>query len=179
MLFRHENRCLFHGSNFNPSPLTKTKLWKCEEQESLCPPNKPVRGERWWGPISNTRSHIMHSHDHPITEWCNPNYFPTQLGSKLEKSGGSYLHTDRPTSQPTNQRICRQFCQQHADHLCQKTLPISYGNGRFITIFKRFATQPHCVSFLMLCIPCAVDNQFAMLNQQNSPHSSLDIYVIL
>jgi len=188
-IFRHENRRLLHGSNFSPSPFIMTKLLNCEEQRSL-PPSQPVRGKRWWGPMSNTWSHIVHSHDHPITEWCNPNYSPTQrfyisphmhwganLKDQENRNWGHYVPAYRQIERPTNQHICRQFCQQHADCLCQQAFPVSYGNGR--TTFKMFATQPHCMSFLMMCILCTVDNQFAKLNQHNTPCSSIDIYVIL
>jgi len=118
-IFRHENRCLFHGSNFIPSPIIMTKLWNCEEQQSLCHLPNMWGVRRGGGPILNTWSHIVHSHDHPITERCNPNYSPTQrfyispqmhwaanLKDQENCNWGHYIpaypQTDRPNDQPTS-----------------------------------------------------------------------------
>ena len=107
--------------------------------------SQPVRGERWLGPISNMRSHIVHSNNDPITERCNPNYSPTRrlyisppkhwAINLKDQENHNWRHyvpacrktdrpnvqpTNQPTNLPTNQHICRQFCQQYADRLCQQ-----------------------------------------------------------
>lgn len=182
MIFRHDSRRLFHGSNFNPSPLIMTKLWNCEEQQSLCPPPNLWGVRDGGGPISNTWPHTVHSHDHPITEWCNPNYCPTQrfyisprthwgANSKDEENHNwrHYVPAYQQTDRPTNQHICRHFCQQHADCLCQQALPISY--GRLITTFKNLQLNP--TARLFWC--CA----FRALSSTNSQCSTNKTYHVL
>ena len=106
------------------------------KNSSLFTPSQPVRGKRWWWPISNTWSHTVHSHDHPITG-CNPNHSPIQrfyispqmhwgvnLKDQENRKWGhyvpAYLQADRPNDQPTNQPA---YLQTILPATCRLSMP--------------------------------------------------------
>lgn len=133
-IFRHENRCLFHGSNFIPSPLIMTKLWNCEEQQSLFhPPNMwGVRGcgdlYETHGPTSSTLMITPSLNDATqITPQLRDSTFhhkctgqQTWKIKRIVTGGTIYLHTDRLTDRMTNQPA---YLQTILPATCRLSMP--------------------------------------------------------